>query len=188
LVDLLDRGPVWIVDPIDGTGNYAAGRPPFALMVAFAVDGDVLGGWIFDPIADRMLSAFAGEGAFANGERVFAQSTGAAKPLLALATRFLPADVRTLYEARAADGMTRAEIPMCAGEQYARLALGVNDVALFWRAHAWDHAPGGLFLEEAGGRLARFDGSDYNIGSRDTGLLAAATPQLWDQAARILLD
>jgi fructose-1,6-bisphosphatase/inositol monophosphatase family enzyme len=65
--------------------------------------------------------------------------------------------------------------------------LGQNDLALFWRTHVWDHAPGALILQEAGGRVARFDGSDYAVTQTGKGLLAAATPQMWDEAAAILL-
>ena len=82
--------------------------------------------------------------------------------------------------------MTLTAIPRCAAEQYPRIVLGINDVALFERTLPWDHAPGALFVEQAGGRVARLDGSAYRLGDRRTGLLAAATPALWDEAAAIL--
>ena len=186
LLDSIDSGLVWIVDPIDGTGNYAAGRGPFALMVALARDGVVEAGWILDPLSGRMLHAALHGGAYVDGKRVTARGTGAALPVAALAMRFLPSEMREDYVARIAGRMTEGAIPLCAGEQYPRIVLGENDVALFWRAHPWDHAPGALFLTEAGGRIAHFDGSTYRIGERRTGLLAAATPALWDHAADIL--
>src|SRR5262249_56051720 len=69
---LLDRlfgeQPVWVVDPIDGTGNFAAGRPAFAVMVALIRSDDVMAGWIHDPIGRRTAVAAAGEGAWI-GER-----------------------------------------------------------------------------------------------------------------------
>jgi fructose-1,6-bisphosphatase/inositol monophosphatase family enzyme len=65
--------------------------------------------------------------------------------------------------------------------------LGVNDVAMFWRTYAWDHAPGALFVTEAGGKVARFDETPYGPTQTGTGMLAAATPALWDKAAKILL-
>ena len=77
-------------------------------------------------------------------------------------------------------------MPGCAGEQYPRVALGQNDVALFWHALPWDHAPGALWLTEAGGRVARLDGRAYRITDRSTGLLAAATPALWEEARAVL--
>ncbi len=58
-----------------------------------------------------------------------------------------------------------ADIPRCAAEQYPRIVLGVNDLAVFERTLPWDHAPGSLFVNEAGGKVARPDGSPYVIGA-----------------------
>jgi fructose-1,6-bisphosphatase/inositol monophosphatase family enzyme len=182
----IDQGAVWIVDPLDGTANFAAGRRPFAIMVALAIDGVTDAGWIFDPVTGRMCQAAAGRGAYVDGERIRSNGTGRPFPLAALATRFLPDDVRQDIEQRVEGRMASVDIPGCAGEQYPRVALGENDVALFWRALAWDHAPGALFLSEAGGRVARPDGRDYAVGQTGFGLLAAATPRLWNEAAAIL--
>jgi fructose-1,6-bisphosphatase/inositol monophosphatase family enzyme len=186
VLDRITEGQAWIVDPIDGTGNYAAGRTPFAIMVALAEGGVVQAGWILDPSTRRMCHAAIGEGAFVDNRRIVARETGAALPAAALATRYLPADIRAQVLARAAGHVTEVEVPHCAGEQYPRVVLGENDLALFWRSMPWDHAPGSLFVAEAGGRVARLDGSPYRLGDERTGLLAAASPRLWDQAATLL--
>jgi fructose-1,6-bisphosphatase/inositol monophosphatase family enzyme len=186
VLDGITQGMAWIVDPIDGTGNYAAGRTPFAIMVALAEDGVMQAGWILDPATRRMCHAARGAGAFVDNKRVMARETGAPLPVAALATRYLPAEVRAEVERRAEGRMTHVTAPHCAGEQYPRVVLGENDLALFWRSMPWDHAPGSLFLEEAGGRIARVDGSPYRLGVDGTGLLAAASPRLWDEAARLL--
>jgi fructose-1,6-bisphosphatase/inositol monophosphatase family enzyme len=78
------------------------------------------------------------------------------------------------------------DIPRCAAEQYPRLVLGQNDVSIFERTLAWDHAAGVLFLNEAGGKAARADGSAYRVDDARKGLLGAATPELWDQLAGLL--
>ena len=76
------------------------------------------------------------------------------------------------------------DIPYCAAEQYPRLALGIDDVSLFERTLAWDHAAGALWLNEAGGRAARPDGSAYRVDEWGRpGLLGAASPALWDGLA-----
>ena len=188
LLDTVGQGAVWIIDPIDGTANYARGRSPFALMVALAVDGETQAGWVYDPVVDRMCFARKGGGAFVNGTRIATQSTGRPLPYAALATRFLTPALCEAVEARAAGRLELAPVPGCAGEQYARLALREADAALYWRALPWDHAPGALFLEEAGGRLARRDGSPYRIADRSKGLLAAATPALWDAVQVVLFS
>jgi fructose-1,6-bisphosphatase/inositol monophosphatase family enzyme len=186
LIHGVTDGLCWIVDPLDGTGNFAAGRTPFATMVALAEGGVIQAGWILDPVTRRMCHAARGEGAFIDNHRVVAKPGDGPLPVAALATRYLPDEIRADIRRRAEGHFAHADIPHCAGEQYPRVVLGTNDVALFWRALPWDHAPGAVFLEEAGGRLARLDGSDYRLGEDFTGLLAAASPRLWDDAARRL--
>lgn len=186
LVAEATQGTAWIVDPLDGTGNFAAGRTPFAIMVALAEGGVVQAGWILDPVTRRMCHAVLGGGAYVDNHRIEGRPTGAAQPIGALATRFLPTEVRAQVMARAEGHIGIVDIPHCAGEQYPRLVLGTNDLALFWRAMPWDHAPGALFLEEAGGRIARIDGRPYRLGEDGPGLLAAASPRLWDEAAERL--
>lgn len=187
-LDGAGTGLVWIIDPIDGTGNFAAGRPPFGVMIALAQEGEVLEGWMLDPLTGRLCHARRGRGASLNGEPVRARESGAPLPVAGISTLFLPGDARTAIESRAAGKLTMAPIPRCAAEQYPRIVLGTNDVALFHRTLPWDHAPGALFLNEAGGRVARFDGAPYRVGTSETGMLAAASPAMWDRVAAILFD
>lgn len=186
LLDRIGEGSCWVVDPIDGTHNFANGRHPFAIMVALLEDGETQAGWILDPATRRMCHAAFGGGAYVDNKRVTARGTGARPPVAALATRYLPDAVRSDIVARADGRLTTADIPNCAGEQYPRLFLGQNDVALFWRAKPWDHLPGALILTEAGGRIAHLDGTPYRADGDRTGLLAASSPALWDEAVRVL--
>ncbi|UAK25181.1 inositol monophosphatase family protein [Sphingomonas nostoxanthinifaciens] len=187
LMGTIGAGEVWIVDPIDGTHNFAHGQPPFGIMIALAADGVTQAGWIFDPIAGRMCHAARGQGFFVDGAPIRSRPTGQVPPIAGLSTKYLPDDFRADVEARAEGKLACVPIPRCAAEQYPRLILGVNDVALFWRTFPWDHAPGALMVEEAGGRVARLDGTPYAPSQDGKGLLVAATPDLWDAAAAILL-
>ena len=184
--DRIGTGAVWIIDPIDGTGNFAAGRAPFGIMVALAVDGDVQAGWMFDPLAGRMCHARLNEGAFIDGQRVTARGSGADIPLAGISVLFMDPDHRRRTIDAASGKLAMVDIPRCAAEQYPRVVLGQNDMALFERTLPWDHAPGVLFLNEAGGVALRADGTPYRVTDRRTGLLAAASPALWEQGARIL--
>lgn len=186
ILDNAGKGVNWIIDPIDGTGNFAAGRPPFGIMVALVDDGAIQGSWILDPLTGRLCHASAGGGAWVDGERVQARTSGRAPPIAALATYFMTEEQRTDIAVRGKGTLTLVDIPRCAAEQYPRLVLGQNDIALFERSLPWDHAAGALFVNEAGGRLARTDGSAYVVGDNRRGLLGAASPELWDEAARIL--
>ncbi len=73
--------PVWVIDPIDGTGNFAGGRPVFAVMVALIRQAETLGAWIHDPIGQRTGIAQAGEGTFLDGRRLEAAAGGPAASL-----------------------------------------------------------------------------------------------------------
>jgi fructose-1,6-bisphosphatase/inositol monophosphatase family enzyme len=187
LLNDIGKGVVWIIDPLDGTMNFTEGKRPFAIMIGLVADAEPQAGWILDPVSNRICHAARGQGAFVDGERIHARPSGNPLPLGAIAPYFLPADRKAAIERRAAGKIEIVAIPRCAGEQYPRLALGQNDIALFEKDNPWDHVPGALILEEAGGRLARPDGTPYRVDRPGKGLIGAATPPLWDQAAHILV-
>ncbi|MBV9842520.1 MAG: inositol monophosphatase family protein [Sphingomonadaceae bacterium] len=186
LIETLGDGVVWIVDPLDGTSNFAAGEGAFGIMVALAEGGVVQAGWVYDPVRKRMCHAALGGGAFVDGARVGTPASGGEPPVAALATKYLPEAKRPLVAAAVAGKLAEVPVPGCAAEQYPRVALGENDIALFWRTLPWDHAPGALFLEEAGGRVAYLDGGAYRVTERRAGMIAAASPALWDYAAALI--
>ncbi len=185
-LDNLGQGLAWIIDPIDGTHNFAHGHPHFAIMIGLVDGREILSGWIYDPLRQRLCSAHAGKGAFIDSARVTVRGTGRSPPVAAISTRFIPEPARSELEARIVGKLTSVEVPLCAGEQYPRVALGENDVALYHRVLPWDHVPGALFLTQAGGKVARLDGSAFRWWDGGTGLLAAGSEAVWDAAAGVL--
>jgi fructose-1,6-bisphosphatase/inositol monophosphatase family enzyme len=172
----------WVVDPLDGTNNFAAGKPPFGVLVALVENGETLAGWILDCLSGRFCHAEQGKGAFVDGERLAARATGETPPVAANSLVYMKPERREAVQAALAGNYTLVDIPRCAAEQYPRLVLGQNDVAIFERTLPWDHAAGVLFVNEAGGRAARPDGSPYLVGDYERpGLLGAASPALWDE-------
>ena len=185
LLERLDQ-PCWIVDPVDGTRNFANGHGPFGVLVARAEGGFAQSGWIYDCLTGRFCAAHRGEGAFIDGERVRARGTGQTPPVAAISLIYMDPARREATKQHIEPAYSLVDIPYCAAEQYPRLALGENDVSIFERTLAWDHAAGALWLEEAGGKVARPDGSPYRVDEHGrTGLLGASSPQLWDQLARL---
>lgn len=187
VLERLGDGLCWIIDPLDGTNNFAAGKPPFGVLVALAEKGEAIRGWILDAQTGRFCHAEKGKGAYVNGERVQSRGSGEDPPVAAISLLFLNPAEREQVKAHIAPHYRMVDIPRCAAEQYPRLVLGENDVSVFNRTLPWDHAAGVLFLEEAGGKAARLDGSAYRVDEPErTGLIGAATPALWDDlAARI---
>ncbi len=174
----------WIVDPVDGTRNFASGQPPFGILIARADGGEAQSGWIYDCLTERFCAAHRGQGAFIDGEKVNARGTGQSVPVAAISMIFMDQGQRVAMMEEIAPHYRLTDIPYCAAEQYPRLGLGVNDVSVFERTLAWDHAAGCLWLNEAGGKAARYDGSPYRVDEwARKGLIGAASPQLWDELA-----
>ncbi|SDG92944.1 inositol monophosphatase family protein [Roseospirillum parvum] len=134
--------PLWIVDPVDGTGNFAHGRPGFAMIVALVLGGETRGGWILEPMSGRRAVAVAGQGAYDHtGHRLLVGDAERLTASLAWRTAQGPLGQR----------MHAARRQGSAGLDYLDLAGGRLQVALFGRMMPWDHAAGVLILEEAGG-------------------------------------
>ena len=185
ILERLDQ-PCWIVDPVDGTRNFASGKPPFGIIIARADGGETQSGWIYDCLSGRFCTAHRGKGAMIDGLAVTARATGQTPPVAAISLIFMQEERREATRRHISPNYALADIPFCAAEQYPRLALGTNDVSIFERTLAWDHAAGVLWLNEAGGKAARPDGSPYRVDEWDRpGLLGAASPVLWDELAEL---
>ena len=188
LIGTLGEGIVWLVDPLDGTGNFAAGRPDFAVMVALLRDGVVQAGWMLDPLSGRLARAELGGGAWLGGRRLRATPHAPGARLRGSMGRFMPEEMQSMLAERLRAGAEPLPGLMAAGVEYPLIAAGARDFAFYWRTLAWDHAAGVLFVNEAGGKAARPDGSPYRPGEAGNGLLAAASPQRWEAAHRLLFD
>jgi fructose-1,6-bisphosphatase/inositol monophosphatase family enzyme len=185
-------GPVWLVDPIDGTANYAAGLPLFGVMLALVAADEVLAGFIHDPLGDDTAVALAGAGAWmvaADGARrrlrvaapvPVGQMTGA------VSWRYLPSPQRAQVLSRL-DLLAAVMDYRCAAHQYRMLADGHVHMQLFRRLLPWDHAAGVLLHREAGGFARRFDGTPYLPSETEGGLLLAPTPESWSALNTALL-
>ena len=180
LLDNLDQGTVWIVDPIDGTANFAAGRPPFAMMVALLDRGELAGSWILDPLGDRLAVAERGGGAWIDGERVRSDPVPLELDGLEgiVSEAFLPPGRRGLIDRIRACVSSVEQTARCAGHEYPLVATGARHFALYWRTLVWDHAPGALLLMEAGGSVSHLDGTPYRPGRPQSGLLLAHHPSI----------
>ncbi len=182
----LGQGTCWIIDPLDGTGNFAKGVGPFGMLVALADGGVPVAGWILDPLSGRFCSAQAGQGAAIDGMRFTAPADADGRPLVAVTRLFADPVRREGLLACLAGACDVVDSPRCAADQYPRVATGENDATLFTRTIAWDHAAGVVFLNEAGGRASRQDGSAYRCDEPDGGLIIASSAARWDFVAGVL--
>ncbi|MET9730877.1 inositol monophosphatase family protein [Streptomyces sp. NPDC006458] len=144
--------PVWIVDPVDGTRQFVHGQDGFCTLIALARHGVVYASWTYAPARDQLATAVRGQGAYLDGERLFAGAPAAGSPLR-IATSH--PDYTTDEQKRAllglwADG-TAPRACGSAGLEYLAVARGESDATAFSWELAWDHAAGLLLVEEAGG-------------------------------------
>lgn len=155
---LLDRiagdAPVWIIDPIDGTANFASGTPRFGMIVALTLAGETIAGWLHDPITGVMVTAERGAGAWSAGQRLTVGASGRALSSLILSA---PSTVK-----RSLKGVVAKEIRNgSAAHDYMQMVTGKLDIAVFTKMMPWDHAAGLLINREAGGTELLTDGRTY---------------------------
>jgi myo-inositol-1(or 4)-monophosphatase len=177
----------WIVDPLDGTTNYAHGYPVFAVSIALEVRGMIALGAVYNPMVDEFFVAEKGAGSYLNGRRLNVSSAGTLARSL-LATGF-PYDIRTdrnnninYFKAMAfnAQAIRRAG---SAAYDLACVAAGRFDG--FWelKLAPWDTAAGWLIVEEAGGVVTDLAGGPYNLHSPD---ILATNGLIHAEMARLL--
>jgi myo-inositol-1(or 4)-monophosphatase len=176
----------WIIDPLDGTTNYAHGYPCFCVSIGLEHGGTMEVGVIYDPMRDELFTAERGQGASLNGRRILVSPVNSLSGAL-LCTGF-PYDVRERSEfARHfanfimnAQGVRRDG---AAALDLAYVACGRFDG--FWEEglKPWDVAAGALMIEEAGGRVSKYDGAPLNI---YTPPVLASNGLLHEQMMRVL--
>lgn len=196
IMDALRRpGYAWLIDPIDGTANFAVGSQLFAVMVALVKDGDAVASWIHDPIRNITAMTEKGSGAYlreADGDvrrlktpkpPSLAHISGA--PNLRYGDRDFAA--RIAYRMDKTAGVM---ILRCAGQEYLAMLDGHFHYAVYNRAMPWDHTAGCLLMTEAGGIAKRLDGSLYRAADKPWGspLVAACGEEQWNWLKKDIFD
>ncbi|WP_062211300.1 inositol monophosphatase family protein [Aureimonas sp. AU12] len=180
-----------VVDPIDGTANFAAGAPLFGVMAAVVSRGETIGGIIYDPLGDDFMIAEKGAGSFLvrpDGERVRLSVRPAApvEEMIGVASSsFLPREERRRLLNELANIRIFANYRTAAHE-YRLMASGHLHFQFYLKLMPWDHLAGTLLVQEAGGVVRRFDGSDYKPTDIDGGLITAPDEASW-KAVRALV-
>jgi len=193
---LLDRlkqpGRVWVLDPIDGTANYASDLPLFGVMAALVEADQVLAGFIHDPVGDDTAVAIAGGGAWMINREGSRRRLHVAPPVPvremvgSFSWRYLAEPLRS-HMLHRLDRVAAVTEYRCAAHQYRMLAGGHAHAMSFGRLYPWDHAAGFLLHREAGGYARRFDGGEYRPSVIDGGLLLAPDEASWEALAEAIL-
>jgi myo-inositol-1(or 4)-monophosphatase len=160
----------WVVDPLDGTTNYAHGLPIFAVSIALETRGEVVLGVVHDPMKQETFTAERGGGATLNGEPIRVSDTD--EPIRALISTGFPYDHAQMPEALELfgrfEGLTRGMRRLGATAlDLCYVASGRLDGYYERGIWAWDIAAGSLILEEAGGTVTDYRGGKLNLEGRE---------------------
>jgi fructose-1,6-bisphosphatase/inositol monophosphatase family enzyme len=186
LLEHLCDEEVWLLDPLDGTRNFAAGREPFAVMLAQLRKGRPVAAWILDPLADRMVVAEEGSGTWDGEQRRCCgqQARQLSDAAAIVSDAFVPQE-RAEWVGEFRQQLREARpTRRCAGAEYPLIADGALDLILYWRTLPWDHAAGSLLVTEAGGTVRQLDGSAYDPSRSRPGLVSCATEELMEAVLR----
>ena len=186
---LADADFAIVVDPIDGTANYAAGLPLFACMAAVVSRGETIAGIIYDPMGDDWMMAEKGGGAWLrrpNGEAVrmhVADPLPLAEMVGMASVAYMPKAVRPQV-LQNTDKVRMVSNFRCAGHEYRTFVSGHAQFMSYNKLMPWDHLPGVLLTQEAGGYAALLNGEPYLPHHVEGGLLVAIDRAHWDVLRR----
>jgi myo-inositol-1(or 4)-monophosphatase len=158
-----ESGDVWLVDPLDGTTNYAHGYPVFAVSIARRVNGEMTLGVVYDANRDEMFSAERGAGAYLNGRRLRVSATADLRHAL-ISTGFpydraANPDNNSEQFRRVSRRAQAVRRPGAAALDLAYVAAGRQDAHWERGLGPWDGAAAALLIEEAGGVITPMDGA-----------------------------
>lgn len=177
LVDLIARPgeSCWVVDPLDGTANFASGKDMFAMIVCLVRDAVTVGGWILDVPRGHMAVALKGEGVTFDGAAV--RRPKPARPPIGYVGYKVRKEFDRQLPAASRRSLGRVSTMRCAGAEYLEILAGRADFNLYRMTKPWDHAAGTLMVAEAGGEAQRFDGRPYGPAQPiNGGLITAIHP------------
>lgn len=155
----------WVIDPLDGTTNFAHGIPYFCISVALTYHQEPIFGMIYQPITQELFYAVQGEGAYVNGKPLSVSSASFSQAVIALGLPYAKDDTfafllhRTLTIARQVFAIRHfGAVALDA----AYVASGALEGMFFEHLGWWDVAAGMLIVQEAGGRVSDFQGNRVN--------------------------
>lgn len=182
-------GYVWVIDPVDGTGNFASGNKKFGTIVALSYKGEIINGWILDIPENRMGIAEKGSGVILNDNIV--RYNPSDKPLKDtrgfISGKFLPPKMREDLKDVLKNEFGKINPYMCCAHEYLAILDAKSHYALYSRIRPWDHQAGALMMREAGGIARKWDGSEYTAADQRGGLIVASNEEAWNEIHGLLI-
>ena len=189
IASLADDKLHWVIDPIDGTGNFAQAYPLTAVIVSLIRKDEILAGWIHDPFAVRTFAGVKGAGAFAGEARL---SVHRPDELRLMNGAVYGRMFRERPQYRETWGRGRKSMgaifnARCVGQEHMSRLAGLSHFGAYSRLLPWDHAAGFLLHQEAGGVARLVDGRTYRPSDPSTAGLLAPDEDVWNKLSEILV-
>jgi fructose-1,6-bisphosphatase/inositol monophosphatase family enzyme len=189
LAHILESEAAWIVDPLDGTANFARGNDRFAMIIALVQGGETVAGWILDPVRDRMVMGSRGAGAWLDGAPVRMPPALPLKESVGYVGAKFKREFLRKVRPDVLSRLRRVTTFGCAGIEYMRTLAGHSHFSFYRWTRPWDHAAGALLVQEAGGVANRHDGQPYSPGQPvNAGILVAPDAARWQELRALFTE
>ncbi len=178
-----EEGFVWVIDPVDGTHNFAHGKSKFGTIIALVHSGEVVQSWIYDIPNKRMAIAEQGSGVQIDGvKRLYPKMEKELKDTPGFISRkFLPEKMQIELKPVLDEYFANVETYLCCAHEYLDILEGERYYSMYSRIRPWDHLAGAMMLEEAGGYVRKWDNSLYRPGDTRGGVINAPSEQIWHE-------
>ena len=184
--------PVWIIDPIDGTGAFTRGEENFATMLAFVRGQSLDAAWILQPICGDLYLAERGSGVRCHTSAGSYMALKPAPPtdpsrMTGIVSGYVELDGQRIVRDRQSANFHRLEPMSCPGMDYPAVLRGDVHFTVYAKCLPWDHLPGLMMLREAGWTYAKLDRSPYRVGDDAGGVMSAPSPAALEEIRQRLV-
>jgi len=179
----------WVIDPLDGTGNYVHRFPYYCVSIGLEYRGQLVVGAIYDPTRDELFSAMKGSGAFLNGQRIRCSEVKTLPEAMCMASLPVKTSAESAAVGRFLKVISEAQSVQRSGSAALNLCyVASGRVDAFWSTSLkpWDMAGGVLIVEEAGGRVTQTGGNQFELEVPD--LLASNGTALHGELSQLLVE
>jgi myo-inositol-1(or 4)-monophosphatase len=177
----------WVIDPLDGTGNFTHGNPNYSISIALVKDSEPVVGLVYQPETDEVFSAIKGRGATADGHQISVSDSDAIDESMMLSGYDPDGDFTTEFyqKTQGVRAIGSAALNMC------YLATGAADAMWEYDTYPWDVAAGMLILREAGGKITNQSEDEYKLrieNASDVNRMVASNGRIHSEVCSQIID